>query len=484
MQKLRSTRSRSYVAQRLRHAPLLALSCALAIGTPAAESPTPAARMTSYANLDEWIAHDAVPFSIQSGQGLEAAIDKVVASLGDSIELLGFAEALHGGEDILTLRNRLFERLVQVHGFSAIAIETGFDAAAPVNDYVAGRGPSSYEALLDSGYGRAFGRLAANRDLVEWMRHYNADRAHRIPLRFYGFDISQGEQRIADPGRVLKLTLDYLSEIDSASAQTHRQHIESLLAQSSGWAEAWSDPAQSPLRKPVGTALRIATEDLITELRTRRPELVAKSDAERYAAALKYATVAREMLDFHAAVARSSGEPANGTGLRGVRDALMADNLLYILSREHGRGKVLVFAHNEHLQRGRSVWPCCGQKYQGTDVYSWWPAGSQLSDLLGPRYAVIGSAVGVSDDNGIAPPEAGSLEARLTALPGATLFIPTHGGLRLPAAELAALPIRSGSVKNLSYTALTPQSLTDFDWLAVLDSTAATIQLPGGSSRP
>jgi erythromycin esterase-like protein len=29
------------------------------------------------------------------------------------VELLGFGEALHGGDDILILRNRLFERLVE-----------------------------------------------------------------------------------------------------------------------------------------------------------------------------------------------------------------------------------------------------------------------------------------------------------------------------------------------------------------------------------
>jgi erythromycin esterase len=51
-------------------------------------------------------------------------------------------------------------------------------------------------------------------------------------------------------------------------------------------------------------------------------------------------------------------------------------------------------------------------------------------------------------------------------------FIPTHQGQGLPAAEIAALPTRSGSVKNQSYFPLTPQSFTDFDGLVVLDFTA------------
>lgn len=87
-------------------------------------------------------------------------------------------------------------------------------------------------------------------------------------------------------------------------------------------------------------------------------------------------------------------------------------------------------------------------------------------------YAVIGSAVGVSDANGIGQPETGTLEARLTVVPGPARFIPTHKGQGLPTSEIAALLTRSGSMKNSTYFALTPQSFTDFDWLAVLDSTA------------
>ncbi|MDD2340258.1 MAG: hypothetical protein PHG79_08400 [Methanosarcina sp.] len=68
-------------------------------------------------------------------------------------------------------------------------------------------------------------------------------------------------------------------------------------------------------------------------------------------------------------------------------------------------------------------------------------------------------------------PEVGTLEARLTAVPGPARFIPTHKRKGLPASEITSLPTRSGSMKNQTYFALTPQSFTDFDWLVVLDST-------------
>ncbi len=220
------------------------------------------------------------------------------------------------------------------------------------------------------------------------------------------------------------------------------------------------DPTQSVGLSPAATALRIETEELISELRVRRPELVAKSDESRYLEAVQYATVARQLLNYHAAVAKT-GAGERIVRLLGMRDALMADNLAYMVSRERGRGNVLAFAHNSHLRRGKAEWQL------GTDVYAWWTAGAHLNEIFGPRYAVIGSAVGESRANGIGRPEAGTLEARLTSVPGPARFVPTHKGQGLPDSAIAVLPTRSGSMKNPTYFPLTPQSLTDFDWLAV-----------------
>jgi erythromycin esterase len=215
-------------------------------------------------------------------------------------------------------------------------------------------------------------------------------------------------------------------------------------------------------------------------LRSRRPELVAASEADRYLDALHSASAARHLLNYHAAVARKSD--GRLVDLLGIRDVMMADNLAYMVERERGRastgltrrsssqtaqaGRVLAFAHNSHLKRGRAEWQL------GTQLLAWWPAGAQLVEILGSGYAVIGAGVGVSEENGVGRPEAGTLEARLLATPGPARFIPTHLGHGLPASEMAALPLRAVSQKNPTYFAFSRQSFTDFDWLAVLNSAA------------
>ncbi|MHB1131635.1 MAG: erythromycin esterase family protein [Chloroflexota bacterium] len=413
--------------------------------------------------LDDWIAREAIPFSLDAPASCKAAVDAVLASLGDSVELLGLGEALHGGEDILLLRNRLFQHLVEAHGFSAIAVESSFPRGRVVDEYVAGRGSASYEVVRETGFSHGFGQFEANRELVEWMRQYNAEPARGVQLHFYGFD-SPTEMWCSDsPRQLLHFVLDYLSAVDSASGAAYRQRIDPLLGQDAAWENpaAMMDPTQSIGLSPEATALRIETEDLIAELRVRRPELVAKSDKRRHLEALHYAAVARQLLTYHAVLARDSNERlVKGLGLR---DAAMADNLAYIVRRERGRGKVLAFAHNSHLQRGQAQWQL------GGNLNIWWPAGAHVKEMLGARYAAIGSALGVSQANGIGQPEAGTLEERLTAAPGPARFIPTHAGQGLPR---AAAPTRSGSMKNPSYFPLSAQSLGDFDWLVVLDATS------------
>ncbi len=417
-----------------------------------------------HATLADWITREAISFSVDSSEAFNASLDRVITSLGPAIDLLGFGEALHGGEDILTFRNRLFQRLVEAHGYSAIAIESSFPRGRMVNEYVAGHGLPSYDEVQRSGFSHGFGRLDANRELVEWMRGYNADPAHGTKLQFYGFDSPTEMGSTDSPSHVLHFVLDYLDSIDGASGKERRERIDALLGQDAAWENpaAMMDPTKSVGLSPEATALRIETEDLTTELCLRRPELVAKGGAARYLEAAHYASVARQLLNYHANLARVSDKRLV-EGL-GIRDAMMADNLTYLVSRERGRGKVLAFAHNSHLKRGRAEWQL------GPNHLAWWPAGSHLHQILGPRYAVIGSAVGACEANGIGQPEAGTLEARFTAQAGPVVFIPTHLGEGLPASEIESLPARSGNMKNPSYFPLTAQSFTDFDWLAVFRS--------------
>lgn len=415
--------------------------------------------------LAGWQVNAAFPFSPAQPETLNAAVDGMLAALGTPVTVLGLGEALHGSHDLLSLRNQLFRHLVEAHGFSAIAVESSYLRGRRVNDFVLGRGPAAYDEVQATGFSHNFGAQAGNRELVEWMRAYNAQAAHPAPLHFYGFDTPTELSGPESPRPALQAALDALAALDPAAAEGFRQRLDPLLGDDDAWENpaAMLDPAQSIGLSPAATALRTETEDLLAELRRRRPELTAAGGRERLLDALQCAAVARDLLTYHAAYARPT--PDRVAHLLGLRDSAMADTVDYLVARERDRGKVLLFAHNSHLQRGQARWETGWPS--GPEVLTWWPAGAHLAALFGPRYAVIGTAIGAAPAQDLEPPAAGTLEAALSALPGPARLVPTSA-----APPQWALPARAHSAQRHSYFPLTPHSLTDFDWLAVMDLAA------------
>ncbi len=400
--------------------------------------------MATDTSIAEWIAKSAIPFEVDSPGSIDAAADGMVELLGDSVELLGLAEALHGSEEILVIRNRLFQRLVAAHGYSAVVIETSSPQARAVNEYVLG-----LREATDPDVQEWFGAYDANRELVEWMREHN--REHSPQLHFYGFDIPLAQGALPSPGRVL----DIVFELDG----THRERLSRLLGDAADWEKpaAWYDPAQSIGLSERASELRLAVLDLITDLRVRRPELTATSGQLAFADALHHAELARKVLDAHAALAT----PGAYARMLGIRDLVMADNLEHFVALERGRGKVLVFAAAGHLKRGQTEW----QLPPEPEVKVWWAAGSHVGLSLGSRYRVIGMALGVSEVNRVAVPEPGTVEAHLLKN-GQAMFIP------VPSAQLENLPVRTGSALNPTYYVLTPSSFNEFDALVFLPTTS------------
>ena len=382
----------------------------------------------------------------------------MIAALGSQVDLLGLGEALHGSEEILVIRNRMFQQLVERHGFSAIVIEASSPQARAVNEYVLGE-RERLDPDVEWWFANGFGLLEANRELVEWLRAHNAGVAPERRLHFYGFDLPLGAGGLSSPSRVLDIALAYLEKVDGKRAAEHGARIAEVAGDAADWErpEAFFDPSKSLGLTAGAAALRIAVLDLITDLRVHGPEYVSHSDVLDYSDALHHAELGRKLLDAHAALAR----PGAYATMLGVRDVIMADNLLHVLARERGRGKVMVFSASGHLKRATMKW----HLPPGDDVKEWWPAGAHLTQALGDRYAVIGMALGSSEANAVAAPEPGTLEAALAAA-GGSFFIPTAGG------EVTGSPVRTGSTLNPTYAPLNGESFADFEWLIFLESTA------------
>ncbi len=415
-----------------------------------------------FESIDEWLTKESISFSVSSEASVQEAIDKLFYSLDNSVRLLGLGEPLHGGKDFLDLRNEIFKYLVKKYNYSAIAIESSFPKSWIINEFVNGRGPETFEQIQNIGFSHGFGKIEANRDLVEWMRRYNTNTKNKRKIHFYGFDSPTEMTNTDSPRQSLYFVLDYISSIDRDLSQDYKNEVDLLIDEDTAWEnpEAIMDATKSIGLSEKAMKLRIKVEDLIYELKTQRPTFEAKTDHSSYLEALQFAFEAQQLLNYHAALAKQSENRV--PKLTMIRNTLMADNLTYIANKEKNRGKVLIFAHNSHLQKSQ------------TELN---PVGSYLECIFRNEYFVIGGALGESEINGISKPESNTLEGKIIYNNGSDQFIPTHRGQGLPFKEIYTLQKRKGSSKNYSYFPLTSKSLHNFDCLVVLQRTEYE---PGG----
>jgi erythromycin esterase-like protein len=103
-------------------------------------------------------------------------------------QFLALGEPTHGVEDFPSWRNRIFRTLVEEHGFRSIALESDIIVGMRVNTYVT-LNQGTLAETMRTGFSHGWpGKSPANRELVEWMRAFNAGREPADHLHFYGFD--------------------------------------------------------------------------------------------------------------------------------------------------------------------------------------------------------------------------------------------------------------------------------------------------------
>lgn len=318
------------------------------------------------------------------------------AFLTGSTTLLAFGEPTHLEPAFARIRNEFLARLADL-GFRSIAIESDRVAGLAVDAFVRS-GAGSLDTALRGGFSHTLGEQDTNRQLVAWLREYNETRPEQEQLAFHGFDMPLEMVSAPSPRRYLERARDYLGlDVDIAAGADER------------WSrtEAVMDSAASPGASPEADRLRLLADDLFTALHTRAPELIAKTSRAEWYGVLTHLTAGIGLLRYHRQAAAPLDQATRTSRLLGVRDAMMARNLLDIRALEASRGPTLVFAHNRHLQRHPSTMDTWGMDLK------WHSAGAIVSALLGEQYRFVAGSLGASAGIGLAEPEPGTFEGLL-----------------------------------------------------------------------
>ncbi|MCI3220704.1 erythromycin esterase family protein [Streptomyces sp. NP-1717] len=344
--------------------------------------------------------------SNHNAQAVDAAA--VMKLLPSRPRVLALGEPTHGVDTPLDLRNGLFRQLVEQEGYRTIAIESDCLKGLVVDDYVTS-GTGTPDEAMEHGFSHGFGASEANRALVRWARAYNEGRPASERVRFAGFDGPLEITGAASPRQALTALHAYLAaQVDADLLPCTAQTLDRLLGSDDRWTDpaAMTDPAASAGESADAYELRLLADDLTSLFDERTPQLIRATSREDWDRARLYGRTALGLLRYHFWMADTSA--GRMTRLVGVRDQMMADNLLALAER----GPVLVHAHNAHLQRDISSMRMGGLPLE------WWSAGAIVSARLGEEYAFLAMGIGTMRHQGVDAPAPDTLEGLLYALPG------------------------------------------------------------------
>lgn len=368
--------------------------------------------------------------------------------------VLALGEPTHGVDGPLDLRNELFRQLVEQEGYRTITIESDCLRGLVVDEYVTS-GTGTLDEVMERGFSHEFGASEANRGLVRWMRAHNEGRPASEWVRFAGFDGPLEMAAAASPRQALTALHGYLAaHVDADLLPCTAETLDRLLGADGRWTEpaAMMDPSASAGESADAYELRLLADDLAALLDERTPHLMAATPREDWDRARLYARTALGLLRYHFWMADTS--PGRMARLVGVRDQMMADNLLALAER----GPVLVHAHNAHLQRDMSTMRMGGSRLE------WWSAGAIVSARLGEEYAFLAMGIGTMRHQGVDTPPPDTLEGLLYALPEASRVVDPA---RLATALAAPLPAPRVS-PYFGYFPLDPSHLAAMDGLVFL----------------
>jgi erythromycin esterase len=269
-----------------------------------------------------WVRRDAVPIAGADPTRDVSDLAPLSAIVG-SARVVGLGEATHGTREFFQLKHRMLEYLVEKLGFSVFAIEANYPESLRMNDYVL-FGKGDPKTLL-AGMGVWTWDTEEVLALIGWMRARNRDAKHKKKVKFVGFDMQVAHVAVAQ-------LLEYLSQVEpwAGKAATRELHPLSTVEGEFTYAEL-ADERRACVAKAIA--------DLIGLFEKRRAAWSARTSPTAWAVARQHAVVVSQAEHYL---------PMCMSGFD-WREKSMANNVRWLLDQEPKGTKMVVWAHNAHV---------------------------------------------------------------------------------------------------------------------------------------
>ena len=228
----------------------------------------------------------------------------------EGTRIVALGEATHGNKEFQELKKLVFQDMVENKGIRAFVLEADTGGCEAINRYIHGGEGTLEEATETLGF--QIYRTDEMADLISWMRSYNEKAKEGQDIRFYGFDMQDKEYE-------LRYVIEALKEYGISTAGLDQ------------------------LMDGVDYSDEFSREDREKILSEVRDILLENHDQ----AAAHYADVLiqnSKLFDEY---------ENNPNGSFGLRDTLMAENVMWILAQEEQLGNKMIFicGHNGHMEQ-------------------------------------------------------------------------------------------------------------------------------------
>ncbi|MFH8342821.1 erythromycin esterase family protein [Streptomyces sp. AM6-12] len=316
----------------------------------------------------DWLRAHAAPLDHLDPEAPLDDLEPLRAVIGDA-RVVALGESSHFIEEFAALRERILRFLAERCGFTVLAFEFGFSEGFALDTWAQGEGTD------DDLTAHLAGTIPVGADgPLRWIRRHN--RTAPAPVRFAGVDIPAAGGSLLP---ALTPVADYLRRIDPETLPLLQEAMR-IAASFAGGSAAVAAPAWARLATAEQDALSATLTRLLIRFRSLEPLYVSRGDQRDYDIAVRRLEGACHA--DHSFRAMAGLFAGNGlTADTSARDAYMAGSLLWHLERHEPGTRVVLAAHNAHIQR--------------TPVsFDGWltglPMGHHLHHALGDDYVAVG----------------------------------------------------------------------------------------------
>ena len=244
------------------------------------------------------------------------------------VSVVGLGESSHGTSEFFRMKHRLLEFLVNEMGYNSFYIEASMARCRYINDYVLyGKGNLDTATVIQ---GFTTWRVEEVRKMIEWIRVHNKTVAADRKVKFMGYDLqinSFAWKDLKNFYNTVNPSMIYL--IDSLVIQTKKaatlSNAMTLKEQQDG-ASLFSNANKSCLQ-------------ILNDINLRQGQYEYATNKNVYEQNLMNIKLILQEIESYKDVYNDR------------RDYYMAQNILWLLNREKSGAKVVVWAHNMHIEK-------------------------------------------------------------------------------------------------------------------------------------